>query len=126
MVRALGRPPERDSEGNVVSKCLVNVTIPTKLRDFLAKNNINRSQLFTTIVKRMRKKEICPKCYEEHITRGIMAITCDDCDCVIEYNNCSVCDAKYQRATVIDNIPVKGNLPISIKGSGKFGCGVCQ
>ena len=46
MVKQVGRPPERDSEGNVISKSLVNVTIPTKLRDFLSKNKINRSKLF--------------------------------------------------------------------------------
>jgi len=125
MVRALGRPPELDSEGNVVSKCLVNVTIPTKLRDFLAKNNINRSKLFTSIVKKMYMHQICPKCYGQHITNGVMALTCDDCECVIHYRECDNCGELYQRATVIDNIAVKGNLPKPIKGSGKFGCQVC-
>ena len=126
MVRAVGRPPELDSEGNRISKCLVNVTIPTKLRDFLVKSEINRSQLFTRIVTQLYKKEICPKCYRENITDGVMALTCDDCQCVIEYHNCQACDVKYQRATVVDNVHVEGNLPKPIKGSGKFGCGICQ
>ena len=63
MVRQVGRPPERDSEGNVISKCLVNVTIPTKLklRDFLSENKINRSKLFTNVVTRLYMHQICPK-----------------------------------------------------------------
>ena len=73
MVRSVGRPPERDSEGNVVSKCLVNVTIPTKLRDFLADNKVNRSKLFTNVVTELYKKELCPKCYRRNITDSMFA-----------------------------------------------------
>ena len=59
MVKQVGRPPERDSEGNIISKSLVNVTIPTKLRDFLSKNNINRSQLFTRVVTALYMHALC-------------------------------------------------------------------
>ena len=115
MVKQVGRPPERDSEGNVVSKSLVNVTIPTKLRDFLAKHKINRSQLFTRVVTMLYMHQICPKCYEDHVTDGIMAIRCDDCDMVIKYNKCSQCKTPYN----------KNNLVEAIKGSSEFGCTAC-
>jgi hypothetical protein len=116
MVKQVGRPPERDSEGNVVSKSLVNVTIPTKLRDFLAKNKINRSQLFTRVVTMLYCHAICPKCYEDRVTDGIMAIRCDSCDIVIKYNKCSQCKTPYN----------KNNLVKAIKGSSEFGCQTCQ
>jgi hypothetical protein len=126
MVRAVGRPPERDSEGNVVSKCLVNVTIPTKLRDFLADNKVNRSKLFTNVVTELYKKELCPKCYRRNITDSMFAIVCEDCNVVIQYNNCSECNAGYHRPGInISGEVIVGNLPIAIKGSDRFGCQVC-
>ena len=63
MVRQVGRPPERDSEGNIVSKCLVNVTIPTKLRDFLADKQNKQISTVTKVVGELYKHELCPKCY---------------------------------------------------------------
>ena len=74
-MRQVGRPAERDSQGNRISKCLVNVTIPTKLRDFLSENKINRSKLFTSVVTRLYMHQICPKCYNENIVNGIMALS---------------------------------------------------
>ena len=116
MVKQLGRPAERDSQGNRISKSLVNVTIPTKLRDWLSDNNINRSQLFTRVVTMLYCHAICPKCYDENVTDGIMAIRCDDCDMVIKYNECSQCEIPYS----------KSNLVEAIKGSSEFGCETCQ
>ena len=116
MVKQLGRPAERDSQGNRISKSLVNVTIPTKLRDWLSDNNINRSRLFTRVVTMLYCHAICPKCYDESVTDGIMAIRCDDCDMVIKYNNCSQCETPYS----------KNNLVEAIKGSSEFGCKSCQ
>lgn len=123
----VGRPPERDSEGNVISKSLVNVTIPTKLRDFLSKNEINRSKLFTSVVSRMYIYQICPKCYSEEVVNGVMAITCEDCSTVIKYKNCSECNTMYQRPAVTrNNEVIEGNLVVALKGSDKFGCTQCQ
>ena len=127
MVRQVGRPPERDSEGNVISKCLVNVTIPTKLRDYLASHEINRSKLFTSVVTRMYMYQICPKCYGEAIINGVMAIVCEDCNTVIKYKNCEECNTMYQRPAVTrNNEVIEGNLVEAIKGSDKFGCTQCQ
>ena len=127
MVKQLGRPAERDSQGNIISKCLVNVTIPTKLKNFLAKNEINRSQLFTRVVTMLYCHAICPKCYSDNVTDGIMGIRCDDCEKVIKYNNCSQCKTPYQRPTVTrDNTVIEGNLVEAIKGSSEYGCQSCQ
>ena len=106
MVRQVGRPPERDSEGNVISKCLVNVTIPTKLRDFLS----------TSVVTRLYMNQICPKCYNENIVNGIMALKCDDCNCIIKYKPCGECDEMYLRGV---------NMPKAVKNSSRFGCERC-
>ena len=114
-MRQVGRPAERDSNGNRISKCLVNVTIPTELRDFLSKNKINRSQLFTRVVTMLYHHMICPKCYSDHVTDGIMAIRCDDCDCVIKYHNCSKCETPYNKANLVE----------PVKGSSEFGCEAC-
>ena len=127
MVRQVGRPPELDSEGNRISKCLVNVTIATKLRDFLIDNEINRSQLFTKIVTDMFKKELCPKCYSRNICNSMFGIVCEDCNSVIQYKNCSECKEGYHRPAMDrHNNVIEGNLPIAIKGSAKFGCQRCQ
>ena len=115
MVKQVGRPPERDSEGNVISKSLVNVTIPTKLRDFLSKNKINRSKLFTRVVTMLYYHLICPKCYETNVVDNPMAIRCEDCDMVIKYHNCSQCNEQYNKKNLIE----------AIKGSSEFGCESC-
>jgi len=103
----VGRPSEKDSKGNEISKCLVNVTIPTKLRDFLKNKTppVNRSQLFTTIVKRMYNKEICPLCFGENIRESIVGFCCEDCEINpklqstyvwwIYLKDCEICDRKY-------------------------------
>jgi len=114
-MRQVGRPPERDSEGNRISKCLVNVTIPTKLRDFLSKHKINRSQLFTRVVTMIYCNALCPKCYGDHVTDSLMAIRCDDCDIVIKYNKCQHCETQYN----------KQNLPLGLKNSSEVGCETC-
>ena len=116
MVRQVGRPPERDSEGNVISKCLVNVTIPTKLRDFLSKNEVNRSKLFTSMANRLYMHQICPECYNENIINGIMALSCQDCNCIIKYKACGECDEMYSRGV---------NMPKPVKNSSRFGCERC-
>ena len=116
MVRQVGRPPERDSEGNVISKCLVNVTIPTKLRDFLSKNEVNRSKLFTSMANRLYMHQICPECYNENIINGIMALSCQDCNCIIKYKACGECDEMYSRGV---------NMPKPVKNISRFGCERC-
>ena len=83
----VGRPAETDSDGNPISKCLVNVTIPVKLRDFLKRNNVNRSQLFTQVVTKMYNKEVCPRCYSLDIKESIVGFYCEDCEKVADLND---------------------------------------
>ena len=104
----VGRPSEKDSEGNPISKSLVNVTIPVKLRDFLKRLNVNRSQLFTKVVTQMYQKEICPKCYSMNISENMVGWFCEDCERIanlshdgknyfhwIGYKCCENCDEPY-------------------------------
>ena len=102
---SVGRPPELDSQGEVVQKSLVNVTIPSKLANFLKRKRINRSKLFTDVVIKMYKKELCPRCYGEDIHKGLVGIWCADCEPAsyrvqgnfhwIHFFNCENCGRKY-------------------------------
>jgi len=56
-----------------------------------------------------------------------MAITCEDCNTVIKYKNCSECNTMYQRPAVTrNNEVIEGNLVVALKGSDTFGCTQCQ
>jgi len=102
-MNSVGRPPELDSHGKVVQKSLVNVTIPTKLANFLKEKGINRSQLFTSVVKRMYRDELCRFCYGSNIEESRIGKYCVDCELArpsenpyTVYNNCKNCGNKYQ------------------------------
>jgi len=102
----VGRPPEVDKHGAVVQKCLVNVTIPVKLANFLKEKGINRSKFFVDNVKRLYNEELCPKCYGENLISTAVGTWCDDCDSGweggglgrnwIKMNNCKNCHEQYQ------------------------------
>jgi len=98
----VGRPPAVDKHGVVIQKSLVNVTIPTKLANFLKEKGINRSKLFTEVVKKMYEEELCPKCYGKNLISTAVGTWCDDCDRGglgrkwIKMNNCKNCQRKYQ------------------------------
>jgi len=97
----VGRPPAVDKHGVVIQKSLVNVTIPTKLANFLKEKGINRSKLFTEVVKKMYEEELCPKCYGENLISTAVGTWCDDCETElgrkwIKMNNCKNCRSKYQ------------------------------
>jgi len=77
---SVGRPPEVDSEGNTVQKCLVNVTIPTKLANFLKEKGINRSKLFRGCVMKLYKGELCLRCYGTDLHKGLVGIWCAECE----------------------------------------------
>jgi hypothetical protein len=92
----VGRPPEVDSEGNPIQKSLVNVTIPSKLANFLKEKGINRSKLFTETVKKLYKKELCPRCYDQNIIQTPVGVKCEDCNQWLTLNNCPNCSERYQ------------------------------
>jgi len=81
---SVGRPPEVDSEGRTVQKCLVNVTIPTKLANFLKKKGINRSKLFRDCVEKLYKGELCDRCYGDSIQTTKVGTYCLDCNATMK------------------------------------------
>ena len=92
---SVGRPPELDSNGNIVVKSLVNVTIPTKLANFLKEKGINRSKLFTDVVSKMFENELCPKCYSDKIEENLICVKCRECERVIKFKHCENCKEQY-------------------------------
>ena len=100
---SVGRPPEVDKHGKVIQKSLVNVTIPTKLANFLKEKGINRSRLFTDVVTKLFEKELCPSCYSENLRSTKVGTWCHECNKAnlevlkwISMNNCENCGSKYQ------------------------------
>ena len=99
---SVGRPPEVDKHGVVIQKSLVNVTIPTKLANFLKEKGINRSKLFKDIVTKLYNEELCPRCYGENLTATLVGRFCNDCNnkraetVWLELFNCKNCGNKYQ------------------------------
>lgn len=75
--------------------CLVNCTIPVKLRDFLKENGINRSELFRKAALDMYEHQICPKCYSHDIIDSYKGKICRDCNKWLVQKACSNCDVLY-------------------------------
>ena len=130
--RPVGRPPELDTDGNPITKALCNVTIPVKLRDFLTRNKINRSKLFTKVVTRMFNKEICPKCYGENIEETPTSWSCNDCSnenrtVFLQFKACQNCDEMYNLIGPDYNNPDYNGFKTEMKGSKliKKGCSRC-
>ena len=107
-----GRPAELDSNGKVVSKCLVNVTIPVKLRDFLVEHKINRSELFRTAALKMMELKICPYCYSHDINETPKGWRCD-CSKWLKFKRCDLCEAIHTPKSGIHAV------------NGQIGCDQC-
>ena len=110
---AAGRPAELDSNGRPVTKCLVNCTIPVKLRDFLAEHKINRSELFRTAALKMMELKICPYCYSHDIKETPKGWRCEDCSKWLKFKRCDLCKAIHT--------PKSGLASVN----NKVGCDVC-
>ena len=100
-MKRVGRPPEVDPEtGEVMQKSLVNVTVPTKLVEFLRRVKVNRSQLFTKVVRMMYEDKICPKCYTTDVIKNTMGVRCNGyCSRYEPYfykrGRCTECNERY-------------------------------
>ena len=90
-----GRPPEVDSNGKAIEKCLVNATIPTKLRDFLREHNINRSDLFRSAALKLMEYKICPSCYSHDIKDNLKGHLCNNCNKWLKFKRCELCEAAH-------------------------------
>lgn len=75
--------------------CLINCTIPVKLRDFLKENGINRSALFREAALKMYEHEICPKCYSHNILDSYKGKICKDCNKWLLQKLCPMCDCPF-------------------------------
>ena len=129
--KGVGRPPEVDKDGKVISKTLVNLTIPVKLKEFLDKHVKNRSEFFTKMVTMLYIGEICPKCYSDNLRDVPVGIECIDCNIWIKLKDCPKCNARYDpRATVSQglalDVPNPHYNPFSNDNDLKQGCSKCM
>jgi hypothetical protein len=108
-----GRPPKLDSTGKPVTKCLVNCTIPAKLRDFLAENNVNRSELFRKAALKLYELKVCPYCYGHDVLQTDKGYKCQDCNKWLKFNRCELCNAKHTPQSYLASV------------DGKVGCDQC-
>jgi len=77
--------------------CLVNCTIPVKLRDYLKEKGINRSELFRKAALQMYEHEVCSKCYGNEIADTYKGKFCRDCNHWLLVKRCLDCDELYSR-----------------------------
>ena len=104
---AVGRPPETDGSGKQVAKTHITIMVPVFLKEFLKRNNINMSQLFTRIATMLHLGEICPKCYSwEFVQQDYQGSFCTHCSRTnpatglyewfrFLYNDCAQCERPY-------------------------------
>lgn len=84
-----GRPKQ------IEGACLINCTIPVKLRDFLKEHNINRSELFRKAALQMYEHQICPRCYSTNIIDEYKGKICRDCSKWLVQRACPDCDVLW-------------------------------
>ena len=111
MSRGVGRPPETEPDGTVVSKSLVNVTIPSKLAEFLKQNGINRSKLFTRICTMLYLSEICRFCFSTTIIDTFTGSKCESCESWLTFKTCENCGSDYDMRKDIFDKKNRGLLP---------------
>jgi hypothetical protein len=131
-VRPVGRPPETGADGEIVAKSLVNVTIPTKLAQYLKDMKINRSKLFTRIVTMLYVNSICRYCYSLNMTETLTGSRCDDCEKWVAFKKCGNCGTDYDmrpyvKRSNIDLLPVQNAHHNCFTQSDKIemGCWAC-
>ena len=110
-VRPVGRPPETGADGEIVAKSLVNVTIPTKLAQYLKDMKINRSKLFTRIVTMLYVNSICRHCYSLNMTDTLTGTRCDECQKWVAFKKCPNCDKDYNMHEYLFDKTHRGMLP---------------
>ena len=100
-------------------KCLVNCTIPVKLRDFLKEHKINRSELFRTAALKMMELKICPYCYSHDIKETDKGWVCQSedyksgCGKWLKMKHCDLCEALHTPQSRLMSV------------NGKVGCDIC-
>jgi len=126
--KSVGRPLQTDSDGEPITKTLVNLTIPVKLKVFLDKHVKNRSAFFTRIVTMLYVGEICPKCYSDSdISESPAGKECTNCDIWIKLNDCPNCNSRMDpRKTVPQGLALDVPNPHYNPAHGSKQCSKCM
>ena len=125
--KSVGRPLQTDSDGNPISKTLVNLTIPVKLKDFLDKHVPNRSEFFTKVVTSLYVGAICPKCYSDnYLIKTPVGSQCTDCEVWLTLNDCPNCKESYDPRKYKGMSLNKEYNPFANDNDLKQGCSKCM
>jgi hypothetical protein len=123
-MKSVGRPPQIDKNGEHIVRTTINISVPVKLLEFLKREGIKRSELFTSVVTQMHEDKICPKCYTLDVFKSGMGIRCNGaCSRYQPYfykrNKCPQCKCEFASP---------GNLPIltSTGGDERLICESCH
>jgi hypothetical protein len=128
-MKPVGRPAQVDINGEKITKSLLNVTIPSKLADFLRREEINRSQLFTRVVSDLFANQLCSKCFSRDITESPIGMHCKPCSRYdykhgwYHLNRCEICDIQYKPGS---NVPIATKPGSDADMIAEWGCQQCQ
>jgi hypothetical protein len=105
----VGRPPEKDKNGETITRSTVNVTVPSRLIDFLKEEGVNRSKLFTKAATELYEERLCPVCFTKDVKVTAMGIRCDGAcsrykTFFFKLHQCDQCERHYNPGFIM---PVK-------------------
>ena len=124
-MRPVGRPPEKDKNGEVITRSTVNVTIPSKLAEFLKEKGENRSKLFTIAATQLYEGEICSTCYTKDVKNTAIGMRCDG-PCSRYADRSGAFFYKYHRCETCNNEFKNGRLPIELKNESNVVIIICE
>jgi len=115
-----GRPPQKDKNGETITRSTVNVTIPSKLAEFLKEKGENRSKLFTIAATQLYEGEICAVCYTKDVKDTPIGMRCDG-PCgryadragafFYKFHRCKKCNREFRPK---ENMPVQLELGVNV------------
>lgn len=97
----VGRPPEKDKNGETITRSTVNVTVPSRLIDFLKQEGINRSKLFTKAATELYEDKLCPVCFTKDVKDTPIGMRCDGACSryrifFFKFHQCTRCEKHYK------------------------------
>lgn len=117
----VGRPPQKDKNGEIITRSTVNVTIPSRLAEFLKEKGENRSKLFTMAATQLYEGEICSTCYTKDVKDTVIGMRCDG-PCgrystfFYKYHRCESCNLEFK----------SGRLPIELTNGSNVKVIICE
>jgi len=124
-MRPVGRPPEKDKNGETITRSTVNVTIPSKLAEFLKDQGVNRSKLFTIAATELYESEICSKCYTKDVKNTPIGMRCDG-PCSRYSDRSGAFFYKYHRCESCNKEFKNGLLPIILENESNVSMIICE